>query len=253
MRPTSPTAAKIVNNPTAIGYRLANNRWKEHRAMARARAFEPVHGESTAALIARQLRDAIMHGRLAPGAQLSEAELSAQFGVSRGPLREAMQRLVQEGLLRSERNRGLFVMVLTEDDVRDIYAARSAIERAAASMIVRASDPAALAQLRSACEAMTKAAQRKDMVRLSDADLRFHELLVTQSGSPRLNRMHQTLIVETRMCMTALQDKYRAPVDLAREHTAIVDAIAAGDEALALRRIDEHMQDALTRLAPATV
>ena len=221
--------------------------------MARARPFEPVHQESTAALIARQLRDAIMHGRLEPGAQLSEAELSAQFGVSRGPLREAMQRLVQEGLLRSERNRGLFVMVLTEDDVRDVYAARSAIERAAATMVLRAGDPEALAELRSACAAMTKAAKKKDMVGLSDADLRFHEVLVTQSGSPRLSRMHETLIVETRMCMTALQDKYRMPADVVLEHTAIVDAIEAKDEALALRKIDEHMQDALTRLAPAPV
>jgi DNA-binding GntR family transcriptional regulator len=219
--------------------------------MARARSFEPVRQESTAALIALQLRDAIMHGRLASGAQLSEAELSAQFGVSRGPLREAMQRLVQEGLLRSERNRGLFVIDLAADDVRDIYAARSAIESAAAIMILRANDPKALAELRSACAAMTKAAKRKDMAGLSDADLRFHEVLVTQSGSPRLNRMHQTLIVETRMCMTALEDKYRLPVDRVREHEAIVDAIEAKDEALALRRIDEHMQDALTRLAPA--
>ena len=164
--------------------------------MARTRSFEPVHQESTAALIARQLRDAIMHGRLEPGAQLSEAELSAQFGVSRGPLREAMQRLVQEGLLRSERNRGLFVIELAGDDVRDIYAARSAIESAAATMILRAADPAALAELRSACASMTKAAKKKDMVGLSDADLRFHEVLVTQSGSPRLMRMHETLIVE---------------------------------------------------------
>ena len=221
--------------------------------MARTRSFEPVHQESTAALIARQLRDAIMHGRLEPGAQLSEADLSAQFGVSRGPLREAMQRLVQEGLLRSERNRGLFVMVLAEDDVRDIYAARSAVERAAATMVLRAGDPEALAELRSACAAMTKAAKKKDMVGLSDADLRFHEVLVTQSGSPRLSRMHETLIVETRMCMTALQDKYRIPADVVVEHTAIVDAIEAKDEVLALRKIDEHMQDALTRLAPAPV
>ncbi|MGA9101053.1 GntR family transcriptional regulator [Aeromicrobium sp.] len=219
--------------------------------MARTQSFEPVHQESTAALIARQLRDAIMHGRLAPGAQLSEADLSAQFGVSRGPLREAMQRLVQEGLLRSERNRGLFVIELAEDDVRDVYAARLAIESAAATMILRSGDPVALAELRSACEAMTKAAKKKDMVGLSDADLRFHEVLVTQSGSPRLNRMHETLIVETRMCMTALQDKYHMPVDVVLEHAAIVDAIEAKDEALVLRKIDEHMQDALSRLAPA--
>jgi DNA-binding GntR family transcriptional regulator len=214
--------------------------------------FQPVHQESTAALIARQLREAIMYGRLAPGEQLSEAGLSAQFGVSRGPLREAMQRLVQEGLLRSERNRGLFVKVLDDVEIHDVYAARSAIESAAATMTLRADDPEAVAKLRSACAEMSEAADRADMVQMSDADLRFHEALVTQSGSPRLVRMHRTLIVETRMCMTALQDKYRLPADVVTEHEAIIDAIEAKDESLALRRIDEHMQDALTRLVPAT-
>jgi DNA-binding GntR family transcriptional regulator len=214
--------------------------------------FQPVHQESTAALIARQLREAIMYGHLPAGAQLSEADLSAEFGVSRGPLREAMQRLVQEGLLRSERNRGLFVKVLDDADIRDIYDARSAIESAAAVKILRADDPAAIAELRSACATMTRAAKRADMVRMSDADLRFHEVLVTQSNSPRLTRMHQTLIVETRMCMTALQDTYRLPADVVKEHEGIVDAIEAQDELLTLRRIEEHMQDALTRLAPVS-
>lgn len=216
------------------------------------RQFQPVHQESTAALIARQLREAIMYGRLAPGDQLSEGQLSAQFGVSRGPLREAMQRLVQEGLLLSERNRGLFVIVLTERDIQDVYAARSAVESAAAIMVLRTRDPAAVADLREACAEMTDAAHRRDMVQVSDADLRFHSVLVTQSGSPRLNRMHETLLVETRMCMTALQDKYRLPVDVVKEHEGIIDAIAQGDEALTLRRIEDHMQDALSRLAPIT-
>lgn len=217
--------------------------------MVRNGVFEPVHRESTAALIARQLREAIMYGDLAPGAQLSEAELSAQFGVSRGPLREAMQRLVQEDLLRSERNRGLFVRSLNIDDIHDIYAARSAIEGAALSMILRLGASTAATELRIACVEMTEAAQAGDMVKLSDSDLRFHEVLVSQSGSPRLKRMHQTLLVETRMCMTALQDRYRLPADVVSEHEAIIEALEAGDEDLALKRVEDHMQDALTRLA----
>jgi DNA-binding GntR family transcriptional regulator len=219
--------------------------------MATRARFEPVHQESTAALIARQLRDAIMFGHLAPGTQLSEAELSAQFGVSRGPLREAMQRLVQEGLLRSEKNRGLFVKVLDDAEVRDIYVARSAIEGAAAILVMRAKSSEAVSEMRAACEDMSSAASRRDKVLLSDADLRFHETLVRCSESPRLRRMHQTLLVETRMCMTALEDKYRLPAAVVKEHSAIIDAIEMGDEVLILRRIEDHMQDALTRLTSA--
>ena len=216
--------------------------------MAIRTGFEPVHQESTAALIARQLREAIMFGHLAPGSQLSEAELSAQFGVSRGPLREAMQRLVQEGLLRSEKNRGLFVKILDDDDIRDIYIARSAVEGAAAILVLRANDAEAISQMRAVCEEMDRAVKRRDKVLMSDSDLHFHEILVQRSESPRLRRMHETLLVETRMCMTALEDKYRLPVAVVKEHFAIIDAIEQGDEALTLRRIDDHMQDALTRL-----
>jgi len=216
--------------------------------VSRAR-FEPIHTESTAALIARQLREAVMHGRLAPGTQLSEVELSAQFGVSRGPLREAMQRLVQEGLLRSERNRGVFVKVLDDADVRDVYLARSAIEGAAALVLLRRADrTSALSDMRAVCEDLSIAAGREDKAMMSDADLHFHETLVHCSASPRLRRMHETLVVETRMCLTALEDRSRLPADTVKEHAAIVDAIEAGDEALTLRRIEDHMQDALQRL-----
>jgi DNA-binding GntR family transcriptional regulator len=217
--------------------------------MAEGGRFTPVPRDSTPALIAAQLREAIKDGRLAPGAQLSEGQLATQFGVSRGPLREAMQRLVQEGLLHSERNRGLFVRVLDARDIEDVYLARSAIESAAAVLLARHRGDGEHGDLRAVCAEMAHAARTGDMVGVSDADLRFHEVLVARAGSPRLIRMHQTLIVETRMCMTALQDTYRLPDDLVEEHLGIVDAVQSGDEALLLRRIEEHMQDALARLA----
>ncbi|MDZ5077640.1 GntR family transcriptional regulator [Nesterenkonia sp. HG001] len=212
------------------------------------RSFTRVNRESTASLITRQLREGIMYGSLPAGTQLSEARLSAEFGVSRGPLREAMQRLVQEGLVRSEPNRGLFVKELDAEEIRDLYVARSAVESAAALMIIRERTPGAVEQLRSACEAMRRAAAAEDLSALSDADFDFHEALVTASGSPRLRRMHETLMVETRMCLTALQGTYFDPDDQAEEHRRIADAVAAGDEATVLSEIDDHMHQALERL-----
>ena len=82
-------------------------------------------------MVTERLRDGIVTGTLAPGTQLSEVELAHSFGVSRGPVREAIQRLVQEGLLRSEPHRGVFVPVLTDADVVDVYLARAALESAA--------------------------------------------------------------------------------------------------------------------------
>lgn len=210
--------------------------------------LDPVNRQSTASVIAGLLRRAIMEGSLPPGTQMGEAALAAQLNVSRGPLREAMQRLVQEGLLRSELHRGLFVIELGPDDVEDIYVARSAVEAAAARLILRRDPKATADRLAEVHEEMIDAAGRRDRRALSDADLRFHELFVTESGSPRLRRMSGTLLVETRLCMTALERKYQAPAELADEHGAIIAAIRSGDEDKLLNLIDGHMSDAVDRL-----
>src|ERR1700761_8595405 len=99
------------------------------------RILTPVKREPAAVVIPRQLTEAVTGGTPAPGRPLREVELAAQLGVSRGPLREAMQRLVQQGILRSEPHRGVFVVELTADDVTDIYLARSAVEAAACRVV----------------------------------------------------------------------------------------------------------------------
>jgi DNA-binding GntR family transcriptional regulator len=214
--------------------------------------IEPVSRESTAGIIARQLRDAIMTGSLPPGTQLGEADLAARFQVSRGPLREAMQRLVSEGLLRSERHRGLFVIDLEPGDVYDIYSARWAIERAAAFRIMRGDREAAATALDETVEAMAVAANEDDQTALSAADLRFHEALISASGSKRLVRMASTLLIETRMCLTALQGTYQFVEDRVKEHNQIIEAVRDGDEATVLSLLEAHMEDAVQRLAPGT-
>lgn len=217
--------------------------------MSTAGQFKRVNRESTAGIITRQLREGIMYGSLAPGTQLSEAALAQQFGVSRGPLREAMQRLVQEGLLHAEPNRGLFVIDLDEAGIHDLYTARAAIEIAAGRQIIKRADQEAVARLRSVYNQMQTAAEANDLEALSDADLDFHTALVAGSGSRRLQRMHQTLMVETRMCLTALQGTYRDPEDQVGEHRRIGEAIAAGDADELAEAVEAHIQEALDRLA----
>lgn len=221
--------------------------------MSTAGQFKRVNRESTAGIITRQLREGIMYGHLPAGTQLSEASLAQEFGVSRGPLREAMQRLVQEGLVRSELNRGLFVKELDETEIRDLYLTRTAIETAAARAVAHGESAGeGAARLRARAAAMAAAAASGDLQALADADFAFHEELVSLAGSPRLHRVHETLMVETRMCMTALQGTYFDPEDQVAEHSRIVEAIASGDDAGLVREIEEHMQEALDRLVRAS-
>ena len=207
--------------------------------------IEPLLQQSTPSIIADKLRHAIGSGELKPGAQLSEADLARKFGVSRGPLREGMQRLTQEGLLVSIRHRGLFVIDMTPNDVRDMYLAREAIERAAARKILEGDHAAAGDALLEIVEQMTTAPTPAEV---SELDIAFHVRLVQLAASPRLNRMHQTFITETRMCIHALEESYSVSEVRDDEHRAVATAIKNGDLKLTDELLIAHMDDAIKRL-----
>ncbi|MBF6329492.1 GntR family transcriptional regulator [Nocardia transvalensis] len=212
--------------------------------------FEPVNRQSTAEMIADRLRTAIMRGVLAPGAQLVEADLAAQFDVSRGPVREAMQRLVSEGLLHSIRHRGIFVIELTLDDVIDVYRARTALEGGALELILDGRRDIAYRALEPSVTAMLACADSGDAAGVSDADQAFHEALVASAGSPRLIRAARTLFIETRMCLGALETAYADVRDQAQEHVDLREAIGSGAPARARKLLLDHMNDAVERLSP---
>jgi len=210
--------------------------------------LEPVNRETTAAVIAAQIRVRIMDGTFAPGSQLGEAQLAARLNVSRGPIREALQRLIQEGLVENRRNRGVFVTSLDEDDIRDVYLARGAIEREAAKILIRRRDAEAIDRLEALVEGMSAAAKNREWPELADSDLAFHEALVGFSRSKRLQRMFRTLLVEARMCLAELESAYPVHERLVREHRSILGAVRRGDEREALELIDAHLGDAVKDL-----
>jgi DNA-binding GntR family transcriptional regulator len=211
-------------------------------------SLQPLRLQSTPEIIADQIREGIIIGTFPPHHQLAEVELARQLQVSRGPVREAMQRLIQEGLLRSERNRGVFVVELDDDDARDIYLARAAVEKAAAVLVARRGDPedfeavdAVLARLRRAVTS--------SWAEVVDVDLEFHATIVDRSRSERLQRMFRTLAAETRLCLIRLERFYPIKESVVTEHEEILEAIRAGDESQVKRLIDHHMHEAAGRLS----
>jgi DNA-binding GntR family transcriptional regulator len=211
-------------------------------------ALEPLRRDSTPERIAVQLRSGIVSGRLAPGQALREVEIARQLGVSRGPVREAFQRLIQEGLLEAQPARGVFVSQLAADDIADLYLARGAVELAAAQLLASSGTPEAFAGLAAAL-ADLRAAPADDWAELSLLDLRLHEVLVRGTGSKRLARMFATLAAETRLCMVALEPFYPRRADLVTEHAEIVAAITRRDATTATRLLERHMSESVRRLA----
>jgi DNA-binding GntR family transcriptional regulator len=202
-----------------------------------------------ASIVTERLRASIINGTLEPGSQLSEVELATSFGVSRGPVREALQRLVQEGLLNSEPHRGVFVPVLTDQDVHDVYLAREALESAAIRSIIASGSAAAASEsLDRFVAQMQRAEALGDWETVGNVDLEFHVALVDATSSPRLKRMFSTVISETRLCLGVLTAA-DARDDLVEEHRLISEAIREGDTDKALVVLKEHFDDAVATLS----
>lgn len=218
--------------------------------MSKADSFqglEPVNRQATAAVIAERIRAGITDGRFQAGDQLGEAQLAAALGVSRGPVREALQRLIQEGLLRSEPNRGVFVQGLDEDDIRDVYFARTIIERAAAARLLERKDDAAIAELERCFQEMHRAARKRDVAAVARWDLEFHKALTVAAHSKRLTRLFETLLTETRIALTSGGRELQLDTTLIEEHRALLDALRAGDRRRALLLVEKHMESGIRR------
>jgi DNA-binding GntR family transcriptional regulator len=211
--------------------------------------LEPVALESAASIIADQIRRRIMDGSFAPGTQLGEVQLSERLGMSRGPVREAIQRLIQEGLLRAERHRGVFVIELDDDDIGDLYLARRAIEGTALTLLsLRPADDAVFARIEALVEQMEEAAERGNWADMATLDLQFHETVVAATESKRLIRMFRTLMAETRMCLSELESGYAVWRDLVGEHRALLDLARRGEIGELIPAFQQHLDSAVRDL-----
>jgi len=220
--------------------------------MKRREGLQPIAQQSTPALIAAQLREQISRGSMAPGSQLVEMDIAGALGVSRGAVREAIQRLTQEGLLVSVRNRGVSVAEFGEADIRDIYEARTAVEKAAAGLIISTDYTQAGSELLGKVQDMEAARLSGDAEAMSAADVAFHEKLVASASSPRLSRMHGTLLTETRMCLNRLEGRYVDESVRVAEHRHIAEALRDRNRDLLMKLLDGHKDDALARLLTET-
>jgi DNA-binding GntR family transcriptional regulator len=207
----------------------------------------PLQVDSAPSLVAARIRSGVFAGRFAPETQLNEVELATELNVSRGPIREAFARLIQEGLLRRERNRGVFVVTLDADSVRDIYFVREVVECAAARRVAERQDREELAELDAIVRSLEAAVtgQWSELVAL---DLEFHRRLVAAAGSPSLTRAFEPLYAQTRLCLTYLEAHYPDRDALLDEHRAILAAIRAGVPERIEALIHDHMVDSATTL-----
>ncbi|MEV6249125.1 GntR family transcriptional regulator [Streptomyces sp. NPDC051742] len=204
---------------------------------------------STAERVADILRDRIAEGYFPPGTRLSEEGIGGALGVSRNTLREAFRLLTHERLLVHELNRGVFVRVLDVEDVADIHRIRRLVECA----VVRGlgQPPYALDELTAAVAEGDTAARAGDWKGVSTANIHFHRELVALAGSARTDELMRGVLAELRLAFHVVDDPRTLHEPYLARNREILDALRAGERAMAERLLARYLDDSLTRLSAA--
>jgi DNA-binding GntR family transcriptional regulator len=187
------------------------------------------------------LRARIIDQTEPPGATITESSVALRFGVARPTAKLAIERLVADGLLRREAHHAARVPALSRDDIVDLYATRRLIEAAATAGLARGGTIPADAL--DAHRGLLEVARAGGPFAALDAA--FHRALVAGQPSPRLARMHAALMGEIELCIGQVQAHHLVAVtDLAKQHQRILDAVTAGDSALAAEVAGAHIDTA---------
>ena len=204
----------------------------------------------TAERVAGVLRDRIIEGFFLPGTRLSEEAIGAALGISRNTLREAFRLLSHERLLVHQLNRGVFVRVLTADDVIDLYRVRRLVECAA----VRQADPANRAVLPVLREAVAEGELALREARWRDigtANMRFHRGIGRLAGSPRIDELMEHLLAELRLVFHVMKNPRAFHEPYVARNRQIADRLEAGDGQGAERLLAAYLDDAEAQLLRA--
>lgn len=191
-----------------------------------------------------RLREAILDGSLTPGSVIQEADLVRRLNMSRTPVREALRRLEADSLVETIPQRGYLVIELTRDEIVDVYAVREVLEALAARLAAKNRTRVDLAQLEELWDAMTVALNRLDDTQLAKLNGDFHDAVAHASRNSYLEAaLARARTAFQRYRPAALTDQQRRR-EAHREHRALLDAIAAGDSALAATLASQHVAEA---------
>ena len=202
---------------------------------------------SLTSVVQGELERMILSGELAPGAKLTEVALAASLGVSRGPLREAFRMLEEAGLVRTEKNRGVFVRNIPIDEAVEIFDLRAAMDELVGRRLAERITTAQLKEIRGLVDQMEHAVRAKDARHYHLLNLRFHDRLVELAGNSKLTAIYRKLIKELSLFRRLnLADGGPMPISVG-EHRQIVKAIASGDPDTAGRAMFDHVIESKER------
>lgn len=206
-----------------------------------------LQSSSLTTVVQQEIERAILVGEYEPGSKLIEATLAEKMGVSRGPVREAFRMLEEAGLVRNEKNRGVFVRDIPIDEAVEIFELRAAMEELVGRRLAKNISPEQVRELRNLVEVMEQSVKSQDARGYHMQNLDFHDQLVVMVGNRKLTDIYRKLIKELSLFRRLnLADGWLMPLS-ANEHRQIVKAIASGDADTAGRAMFNHVMESKLR------
>ena len=200
-------------------------------------------GFSLKSKIYDSLKAAIMDMNIYDGSadlRLDERRLSEQFGISRTPLREALARLDQEGLVKIVPRRGIYIVRKSKAEILEMITVWAALESMAARLITQSASDEEIASLRALCSTFDGDAVKARIDEYSDTNIKFHQAILKMSKCELLNEMAQGLFMHVRAIRArTISEKDRADRSIV-DHMHIIEALEARDTDLAERLVREH-------------
>jgi DNA-binding GntR family transcriptional regulator len=213
--------------------------------------FAAVKQQPLSQTLLHTLRDAIISGRLKPGQPLIQAKLAAQFGVSRAPLREALNRLEEEGFVKATPYKGSVVAPLTHQNVDEIRSLRKMLEEYAAQLLIARLDAGNLREIEDIYQRMAAAADRGDVHAVDAADLALHEKICLLSDHSLLIEVWNRYANHFRRVLTFTNRVNHDLHLIVTMHEPLLHALRTRDRD-ALRDFYEHRATDLTPYLPVT-
>lgn len=189
------------------------------------------------------LREAILKGELKPGERLMEIQLADRLGVSRTPIREAIRKLELEGLVLTIPRRGAEVARMTEKNMREVLVVRKALEVLAVEIACDVITPSQIVELIEVARAFERSMDTKDLKKIAEADVRFHDVLYQSTGNTRLLQILNNLREQIyRYRIEYLKEESTYP-SLLQEHQALIQGLKNKDKAYVKEIMERHIEN----------
>ena len=207
-----------------------------------------LQSNSLTMVVQQEIERAILAGEYRPGAKLNEAALALGLGVSRGPVREAFRMLDEAGLVRTEKNRGVFVRDIPIDEAVEIYELRAAMEESVGRRLAQHMTVAQRQEAEAIVQAMEQAVVQRDANAYHLLNLQFHDRLVEMAGNRKLASVYRKLVKEIALFRRMnLADESLLPAS-AQTHWDLLRAIQSRNPEAAGRALFEHAMHSMARM-----